>query len=37
MGEYLCKASNKYNRNSRGQPIEVEAFVRLTVICKFYY
>ncbi|XP_018653686.1 putative cell adhesion molecule [Schistosoma mansoni] len=32
MGEYLCKASNKYNRNSRGQPIEVEAFVRLTVI-----
>ncbi|RTG85374.1 Down syndrome cell adhesion molecule, partial [Schistosoma bovis] len=32
MGEYLCKASNKYNRNSRGQPIEVEVFVRLTVI-----
>ncbi|CAH8866741.1 unnamed protein product [Trichobilharzia szidati] len=32
MGEYLCKASNKYNRDSQGQPVEVEAFVRLTVI-----
>ncbi|CAH8550149.1 unnamed protein product [Schistosoma turkestanicum] len=32
MGEYLCKASNKYNYNSFGQLIEVEAFVQLTVI-----
>ncbi|KAK4467847.1 hypothetical protein MN116_008768 [Schistosoma mekongi] len=32
MGEYLCKASNKYNRNSQNQLIEVESFVRLTVI-----
>ncbi|CAH8604106.1 unnamed protein product [Heterobilharzia americana] len=32
MGEYLCKASNKYNRDRLGQRIEVEAFVRLTVI-----
>ncbi|VDP81984.1 unnamed protein product [Echinostoma caproni] len=34
MGEYLCRASNMYNRNPDGERVEVEAFARLTVICK---
>ncbi|CAL8072292.1 unnamed protein product [Calicophoron daubneyi] len=32
MGEYLCRASNLYNRNSFGERTEAEASVRLTVI-----
>ncbi|CAH8655175.1 unnamed protein product, partial [Dicrocoelium dendriticum] len=32
MGEYLCRASNKYNRDAFGTRTEVEEFVRLTVI-----
>ncbi|KAF8567961.1 hypothetical protein P879_03070 [Paragonimus westermani] len=32
MGEYLCRASNLYNRDIAGTRTEVEEFVRLTVI-----
>ncbi|KAF7257562.1 hypothetical protein EG68_05127 [Paragonimus skrjabini miyazakii] len=32
MGEYLCRASNLYNRDITGARTEVEEFVRLTVI-----
>ncbi|KAG5440946.1 Down syndrome cell adhesion molecule, partial [Clonorchis sinensis] len=32
MGEYLCRASNRFNRDAQGARTEVEVFVRLTVI-----
>ncbi|THD28950.1 Cell adhesion molecule [Fasciola hepatica] len=32
MGDYLCRASNMYNRNADDERVEVEAFARLTVI-----
>lgn len=36
MAEYMCNASNFYNRDKEGRRTDVGQIVRLTVICKFF-
>lgn len=35
MAEYMCNASNFYNRDKEGRRVDVRQVVRVTVICKW--
>ena len=37
MAEYMCNASNFYNRDKDGARVDVRQVVRLTVICEFVW